>query len=126
MDSIASAMGYAELKGRLDSANEYVPVRLGELNAQAQWALERSAAPEPELLDHVMLRARDVMRQDHPCANHTDSLRAVGVAMAKANVDLIPIGGDEGARVGIRKARDLARRRIKEAGKPSGYADRAA
>ena len=32
-DSIASAIGYAELKGRLDPNNEYVPVRLGE-NAQ--------------------------------------------------------------------------------------------
>ena len=30
-DSIASAIGYAELKGRLDPNNEYVPVRLGEL-----------------------------------------------------------------------------------------------
>ena len=28
-DSIASAVGYAELKGRLDASNEYVPVRLG-------------------------------------------------------------------------------------------------
>ena len=29
-DSIASAIGYAELKGRLDPRNEYVPVRLGD------------------------------------------------------------------------------------------------
>ena len=126
MDSIASAMGYAELKGRLDSANTYVPVRLGELNAQALWALGRSEAPEPELLDHVMLRARDVMRTDHPCANHNDSLRAVGVAMAKANVDLIPIVDDDGIIVGILTARDLARRYIKESGEPSSFADRPA
>ncbi len=126
MDSIASAMGYAELKGRLDSGNTYVPVRLGELNAQAQWALERSEAPAPELLEHVMLRARDVMRKDHPCANHNDSLRAVGVAMAKANVDLIPIVDDDGVIVGILTARDLARRYIKESGEPSSFADRPA
>ncbi len=126
MDSIASAIGYAELKGRLDSANDYVPVRLGELNAQAQWALERAMAPEPALLDHVMLRARDVMRQDHPYANHNDSLREVGVAMAKANVDLIPIVDDDGVLVGILTARDLARRYIKESGEPSSFADRPA
>ena len=47
-DSIASAIGYAELKGRLDPGNEYVPVRLGELNAQTRWVLERSDAPEPD------------------------------------------------------------------------------
>jgi len=28
-DSIGSAIGYAELRGRLDPPNEYVPARLG-------------------------------------------------------------------------------------------------
>ena len=49
-DSIASAIGYAELKGRLDSRNDYVPVRLGALNDQTRWVLERAGAPEPRLL----------------------------------------------------------------------------
>src|SRR5258706_7531730 len=62
-DSIASAIGYAELKQRLDAGNEYVPVRLGDLNAQTRWVLERSGAPEPRLLPHVLLRVRDVMRE---------------------------------------------------------------
>ena len=38
-DSIASAIGYAELKGRLDPHNQYVSVRLGECNPQTQWLL---------------------------------------------------------------------------------------
>ena len=126
MDSIASAMGYAELKGRLDPANEYVAVRLGEINSQARWALERSGAPEPPLLDHVMLRAQDVMSPDHPTANHNASLREVGIAMAKADLDLIPIVDDAGVVVGILTARDLARRYIKESGEPSSFADRPA
>ena len=65
-DSIASAIGYAELKSRLDPHNEYVPVRLGDCNAQTRWVLERSGAPEPEFLPHVMLRARDVMQTSFP------------------------------------------------------------
>ena len=101
LDSIASALGYAELRNRLDPSNRYVPVRLGELNAQARWALERSGAAEPELLDHVRLRARDVMRSDHPVARHGESLRDVGLAMAKGDVDIIPILDDEGAVAGI-------------------------
>ena len=40
-DSIASAIGYAELKGRLDPHNEYLAVRLGECNTQTLWVLER-------------------------------------------------------------------------------------
>lgn len=126
MDSIASAMGYAELRGRLDTSARYVPVRLGEINAQARWALERSGAPEPEFLDHVMLRAQDVMSPDHPTANHTASLREVGIAMQKADLDLIPIVDDRGSVVGILTARDLARRYIKESGEPSSFADRPA
>src|ERR671923_49351 len=58
-DSIASAIGYAELKGRLDPRNEYIPVRLGDLNAQTRWVLRRSRAPEPDLLPHVLLRVTD-------------------------------------------------------------------
>lgn len=126
MDSIASALGYAELKGRLDPANRYVPVRLGPLNAQARWALERSGATEPVLLDHVMLRARDVMRHEYPCAAHGDALRDVGRTMAASDLDLIPIVDDEGLIVGILTARDLARRYVKESGEPSSFADRPA
>ena len=79
----------------------YVPVRLGELNAQTRWALERSGAPEPELLrPRDAARARRDARRPSRAANHNDSLRDVGVAMAKGDVDLIPIVDDDGAIVG--------------------------
>ena len=65
-DSIASAIGYAELKGRLDPNNDYIPVRLGEVNPQTRWALEHSGAAEPEFLPHVMVRASDVMQAELP------------------------------------------------------------
>ena len=63
-DSIAAAIGYAELMGRLDVDCEYVPVRLGDLNTQTRWVLERAGAREPDFLPHVMLRVKDVMRRD--------------------------------------------------------------
>ena len=78
-DSIASAIGYAELKGRLDPRNEYVPVRLGDLNAQTRWVLERSGAAEPEFLAHVLLRVRDVMQAGFPTASHRQPIREVGL-----------------------------------------------
>jgi manganese-dependent inorganic pyrophosphatase len=124
MDSIASALGYAELKGRLNPGDRFVPVRLGPVNAQTRWALERSGAPEPEFLDHIMLRTRDVMTPDVPTAHQDASLRDVGVAMAKADLDLMPIVDDDGGLVGMITARDLARRYVKESGEPSSFADR--
>ena len=94
-DSIASAIGYAELKQRLDPNNEYIPVRLGELNAQTRWVLERSGAPEPELLPHVMLRASDVIRTSFPITRQDEPIREAGLAMARANLDLVPIVDDD-------------------------------
>jgi len=67
-DSIAAAIGYAELKSRVDPNNRYVPVRLGDCNHQTRWLLERSGASEPRHLPHVLLRARDVMIEQFPVA----------------------------------------------------------
>ncbi len=113
-DSIASAIGYAELKRRLDSEGTYVPVRLGDVNAQTRWLLERSEAAEPELLPHVMLRVGDVMFESFQVARQREPVRAVGLAMAGQGLDLMPVVGDDGSLVGVMTERALARRYIRE------------
>jgi manganese-dependent inorganic pyrophosphatase len=113
-DSIASAIGYAELRGRLDYGNEYVPVRLGECNTQTRWVLEHGEAPEPEFLPHVMLRASDVMRTDFPVIGADEAIREAGLAMARANLDLVVLVDGEGRLTGIVSERALARRYIRE------------
>ena len=122
-DSIASAIGYAELKRRLDPGNDYLAVRLGEPNAQSRWVLERGGAPEPELLSHVFLRARDVMRESFPVARHDEPVRDVGFAMASGNIDLIPIVDADGALAGVITERTLARRYIRESREVSTLGD---
>jgi manganese-dependent inorganic pyrophosphatase len=112
-DSIASAIGYAELKGRLDPRNRYMPVRLGEPNAQTFWLLERSGAPLPNFLPHVLLRVCDVMRESFPTARHDEPVREVGLIMAHEGLDLVPIVNDEEL-VGVMTERALARRYIRE------------
>jgi manganese-dependent inorganic pyrophosphatase len=113
-DSIASAVGYAELKGRLDPRNEYVPVRLGELNQQTRWVLDRSGAREPQLLPHILLRARDVMRERFPHARHSEPVREVGLIMARDDVDIVPVVDDEERLAGAMTERVLARRYVRE------------
>ena len=122
-DSIASAIGYAELKGRLDPNNEYQAVRLGECNAQTRWVLERSGAPEPEFLPHVMLRACDVMRTGFPTTREDEPIRHAGLAMARTNLELTPIVDDDGGLVGIVSERALARRYIRESRETSSLED---
>jgi manganese-dependent inorganic pyrophosphatase len=122
-DAIASAIGYAELKARVDRNNDYVPVRLGPCNPQTTWLLERSGVKAPQLLPHVMLRVCDVMRSSFPVARHNDPIRAAGLAMARANLDLVPIVDDDGALVGVVTERDLARRFIRESRQTSTLED---
>ena len=123
LDSIASAIGYAELKARHDPDNDYVPVRLGSVNAQTAWALERSGADKPDLMRHVMLRVRDVMRESFPVAHHDEPVREVGLTMARDDLDIVPIVDDDGELVGVMTERALARRYIRESRKISTLVD---
>jgi manganese-dependent inorganic pyrophosphatase len=113
-DSIASAIGYAELQGRLDPHNEYVPQRLGDINAQTRWVLERAGAPEPEFLPHVMLRVRDVMTEEFRAAGVDDPVREVGLMMAQERLDVVPLVDEDDKLAGVMTERALARRYIRE------------
>jgi len=113
-DSIASAAGYAELKARLEPNTEYIPVRLGECNDQTRWLLERSGAPEPEFLPHAMLRACDLMRTEFPITGQDEPIRTAGLAMSRADLDLVPIVDAAGALTGVLTERALAHRYIRE------------
>ncbi len=123
LDSIASAIGYAELKSRVDGGNEYVPVRLGELNAQTEWALERSGAGRPELMNHVFLRVRDVMREAFPIAGGDEPVRSVGLTMARENLDIVPIVDSDARLIGVMTERALAHRYIRESRTTSTLVD---
>ena len=113
-DSIASAIGLAELKNRLDPNSNYEAMRLGECNPQTRWLLERSGAAEPRLLTHVMLRARDVMRREFPVAHVDEPVREAGRALGRADLELVPVVDDDGVLVGVLTERALARRYIRD------------
>ncbi|HEY4828748.1 MAG TPA: putative manganese-dependent inorganic diphosphatase [Solirubrobacteraceae bacterium] len=122
-DSIASAIGYAELKGRIDTRNSYIPSRLGEVNAQTQWLLERSGAKSPQFLPHVMVRACDVMQSSFPTAHVGAPIRQAGLEMARAGLELVPVVDDDGALVGVLTERALARRYVRETREASTLRD---
>jgi manganese-dependent inorganic pyrophosphatase len=113
-DSIGSAIGYAELKSRLDPATDYVPVRLGDLNPQTRWVLEQAGAAEPELLPHIRLRAGDLMQSEFPSMRAGDPIREAGLALDHTDYDLVPVTDDDGVLIGIITTRSLARRYVRE------------
>src|SRR5919112_1053751 len=122
-DTIASAIGYTEYKNLVDPENHYVAARLGEVNAQTGWALEKSGAEKPRLLEHIMLRVKDVMAGDVAVANKNDPLRTVGLTMAKRNISQLPIVEDDGSLTGIITERNLARMYIRESREASTFAE---
>jgi len=122
-DTIASAIGYAEYKNLVDPDNFYAPARLGEVNSQTEWALQKSGAEEPKLLEHIMLRVKDVMAQDVATAHKDDPLRNVGLTMAKRNIAQLPIVDDDGSLTGIITERNLARMYVRESRGASSFAD---
>src|SRR5918998_5263176 len=122
-DTIASAIGYAEYKNLVDHKNHYVAARLGEVNAQTQWALEKSGAEKPDLLEHIMLRVKDVMAGDVAVVGKNDPLRNVGLAMARRNISQLPIVEDDGSLSGIITERNLARMYTRESRGASTFAE---
>jgi len=124
LDSVGSAIGYAELKQRLRTDDRYVPVRLGPVNTQTRWALDRSGADEPELLRHIRLRVRDVMRDCTVTVGADAPVREVGQAMAQKSLDLVPVCDEDGALAGVVSEGDLARMYIRESRGASTFEDR--
>src|SRR3954453_22375286 len=100
--------------GRLDADHDYKPVRLGDLNTQTRWVLDRAQAREPDFLPHIMLRVRDVMRREFPLAADDEPVREVGRMMARRDLDLVPIAAASGELAGVMTERALARRYIRE------------
>jgi manganese-dependent inorganic pyrophosphatase len=113
-DSIGSAIGYAELKSRLDPNTLYVPVRLGDINPQTRWVLDQAGAPDPELLPHIRLRAGDLMQTEFPSMHAGDPIREAGLALDHTDYDLVPVIDDDGVLIGIITTRSLARRYVRE------------
>jgi len=98
-------------------------VRLGDVNAQTRWLLDRSGAPLPVLLPHIMLRVRDVMREHFTVAQAEQPVREVGLTLAREGLDLVPVVDEEGTLVGIVSERTLARRYIRESREASTLAE---
>ncbi|MDP9427108.1 MAG: putative manganese-dependent inorganic diphosphatase [Actinomycetota bacterium] len=123
MDSIAAAIGYAELKGKLNPEDVYAPARLGELNSQTEWALGKSGAEAPKLIKHIKLRVKDVMSKEIATVHQDSPLRNVGLEMADREISQVPIVDDDGALVGVVTERSLARMYMRESREPSTFAE---
>ncbi len=90
-DSICSAVGYAHLKNLTDTANVYVPARLGPVPPETAWVFERFGVRLPEEIAHVHTRVRDVMTPDVVSVETGRTMLEAGRLMRDRDVRALPV-----------------------------------
>jgi len=107
-DSIAAAIGYADLHQRKD-LGEAIPVRLGDLRPETRYLLDRFGVPVPTLLEDVYLRVSDAMSEDPVMARPAQSLLEVGRLLRERNIRTLPIVDDDRRLLGLVAEEHFAR-----------------
>ncbi len=63
LDSVASAIGYANLKNKLSGSNNYIPAVAGKINKETRYTLEKLSFDFPKILDNV--KEKKIILVDH-------------------------------------------------------------
>ncbi|QUY64650.1 putative manganese-dependent inorganic diphosphatase [Helcococcus kunzii] len=100
-DSIASAIVYSDLKSRIDSNNEYVPIRLGDLNLESKWVLEKWNQDAPKYVENLKQKVEDLGLVKPLTIKDNISIYQAANYLQPRNISFLPIVDDEGRLKGI-------------------------
>lgn len=112
-DSICSALAYANLK-RETGEKAAVAARIGQINAESQFALDTFGMEAPMLIKDVYPRIEGVMEDIIVTATEDATIREIGMLMQEYRVKSLPIVADGNVLKGIVTVSDLARRYFDE------------
>ena len=90
-DSICSAIAYANLKQKLSKGEQYVAKRLGLLNPETEYVLEKFQVDAPSLLSNVNLQIRDVDVNQIEGIRANTSIKDAWAIMKEKNVFTLAI-----------------------------------
>ncbi len=116
-DSVCSAIGYAFFKNSVDRKNLYVPARAGELNSETRFILEKFQVEEPELVETLRLRLRDLELKPPVSSSPAASVKEVVDLMKEHEIRLIPLVDEEGKPLGIVTQAKVARELVEGLGR---------
>ena len=91
LDSILSALAYAELKSRIDPDNEYVPVRCGHLSDNNRQILNKLEITPPPYMQDVYPKVRDVMLTDSRHVDCMEPISSLSLSFSVSNPSATPI-----------------------------------
>ncbi|MBU4455092.1 manganese-dependent inorganic pyrophosphatase [Patescibacteria group bacterium] len=63
LDSSAAAIAYADLKNKMESADNYAPALAGEINKETEFALKKFGFEKPEVLNNA--KEKNIILVDH-------------------------------------------------------------
>ncbi len=111
-DTVCSAISYAYLKNTQSPG--HIPARLGEVNRETQFVLNRFGVPLPVFLPHVHVRAEDVMTTRVITAPMDATVYEVGELMREHRIHSVPIVDGAGRAMGVVNERALAQNYLRE------------
>lgn len=107
-DSIVSAMAYAALRNAMGD-NEYIPVRLGHLNDESRFLLDRFGFKAPLFLTNVRTQVRDIDFDRPPRISVSVPVsRAWEIMQENPNLSAVPVTREDGTLYGMITAGGIA------------------
>lgn len=105
-DSICSAIAYAELKKKMGIAA--VPVRIGNINKETEFVLNRFEVELPEYLATVRTQVKDLNMDTISPVSTDISIKTAWNVMKKNNVKVLPVADEGGKLLGIITLSEIA------------------
>lgn len=91
LDSVASAIAYANLKNRVDDKYEYVPVCCGSLNKQSKYVLSEIGLPGPRLIKNVLPKVADIAKRDIITLDVNDPVYKAIKELDRRTLSVLPV-----------------------------------
>ena len=117
-DSVSSAVAYAQLKNELERrgraacgeepAFEYTPAALGPLPQESAWVLAENGFDAPEQIDHIYLRACDIMTPAPITVKYDASIIEAGKLLFIHKVRSLVVNNEDGTFMGLFSRRALS------------------
>ncbi len=112
LDSVTSAIGYAELKNKIVSDIDYMPVVSGNVDLNTQKVLSYFNVPIPNCITDLNLRVEEIMTRN-PISSSTDTpITEVFKTMLQNDLRVVPVVDENSKFYGSFGMMDIAKKSI--------------
>lgn len=91
LDSVTAAWCYARLKNMIDSENNYIPIRLGQMNATTKNQFNKINVRAPIFLKDIKARVHQVMMKEFWSLNPKEPVYSLVRYLKKNHASVVPL-----------------------------------